>query len=158
MQNFPARGVRSAESHRPRVGIHTSCKRNPSCILYAEPPSPALRTRLHPKLGRSFPRVAPGIAEPLRMRASASVEGQPEGHSPRCTWFFILSGAAKVRGKRVESGGGVHAAPRLRADAPGDSIVAPESGFARPGVSEYISANLLIEARTTTLKMVPPTM
>lgn len=37
--------------------------------------------------------------------------------------------------------GGLHAAPRLRADAPRDSIVAPESGFARPGFSEYVSAN-----------------
>lgn len=39
------------------------------------------------------------------------------------------------------SGGGVHAAPRLRADAPRNSIVALESGFARPGLSEYTSAN-----------------
>lgn len=75
------------------------------------------------------------------MRASLSFEGQPEGRPPHCTRLFTLPGATKSEGNAWGPAGGVHAAPRLRADAPRDSIVALESGFARPGLSEYVSTN-----------------
>lgn len=149
LQNFPARGKRSTESHWPRVG---STPRVRGIRVVSSTLSLPLEPCAHgytQKLGKSFPRVARDIAEPLRMRASAFVEGQLEGHPSCCTWFFTLPGAAKVRGKHVGCGGEVHAAPRLGADAPRDSIVAPESGFARPGLSEYISANRMRGGRGT---------